>query len=252
VAILLFAGRTFAVTAIALGVGWLMQRQRAQQRALAAANQQLAHYAATTEQLAVSQERNRLARELHDTLAHSLSGVTVQLEAVQALWEVDPTGARTMLDQALRSTRSGLSEARRALHALRAQPLEDVGLALAVRTLAESVATRAGLTLAVTVPKQLDQLAPDVEQCVYRVAQEALTNVARHAEARALQVVLACENGCLLLTIADDGRGFDPSSVNGAHFGLQGLRERAELIGGRLEVESRPQQGTTVRLAIGE
>jgi signal transduction histidine kinase len=123
----ILATRTLSVTTIALGVSWLMKRQREQRQALAAANQKLAQYVATTEQLAVSQERNRLARDLHDTLAHSLSGVSVQLEAVQALWDVNAGAARKMLDQATANTRSGLTEARRALHALRAKPLEDMG-----------------------------------------------------------------------------------------------------------------------------
>lgn len=250
VLLFLFAARTSSVTLVALGVSWLIQRQREQQQALAAANRKLAQFAATTEQLAVSQERNRLARELHDTLAHSLSGVSVQLEAVQALWEVDRSAARTMLDQALRSTRSGLTEARRALLALRAKPLEDFGLALALRSLAESLATRAGLELDLNVHAHLEHLAPDVEQCVYRVAQEALTNVARHADARSLHVALTRDNGHVVLIIADDGRGFDPAAVNGAHYGLKGLRERTEMIGGRLDVDSRPEQGTTVRLEI--
>jgi signal transduction histidine kinase len=246
----LFATRTSSVTIVALIVGWLMARQRAQQQALAAANYTLARYAATTEQLIASQERNRLARELHDTLAHSLSGVTVQLEAVQALWTVDIDAAHTMLDNALRSTRSGLTEARRALQALRASPLEDLGLALAVSTLAESLAARAGLKLDVDVQHHLDHLAPEVEQCVYRVAQEALTNVARHADARSLHVGLTRGSEYLTLRIADDGHGFDPLIVHETHFGLKGLRERAELIGGRLDVDSRPGQGTTVRLDI--
>jgi signal transduction histidine kinase len=244
------AARTLSVTLVALGVGWLMKRQREQRQALAAANQQLAQYAATTEQLAVSQERNRLARDLHDTLAHSLSGVSVQLEAVQALWDVNAEAARKMLDQATANTRSGLTEARRALQALRAKPLEDLGLLLALNTLAESVAARAGLTLDLDVPHQLDQLTPEVEQCIYRVAQEALTNVARHAGARSLRVALTRDNGPLMLTIADDGRGFDPAAVNGMHYGLKGLRERAEMIGASLEVSSRPEQGTSIRLEL--
>lgn len=249
--IFMFAGRTFSVTTMALGVGWLMKRQREQQHALAAANKQLAQYAATTEQLAASQERNRLARELHDTLAHSLSGVTVQLEAVQALWDVNGAAARKMLDQATSTTRSGLTEARRALQALRAKPLEDLGLALAVSHLAESLAARTGLNLDMDVRNHLEHLAPDVEQCVYRVAQEALTNVARHADARSLHVALTHDRAHMILIVADDGRGFDPASVNGAHFGLKGLRERAEMIGGRLDVDSQPRHGTTVRLEIG-
>ena len=246
----ILVARSFSVTLVALGVGWLMNRQRAQRQALAAANQQLARYAATTEQLAVSQERNRLARDLHDTLAHSLSGASVQLEAVQALWDVNADAARRMLDQATATTRNGLTEARRALQALRAKPLEDLGLALAISTLAESVAARTGLKLDLDVHNHLDHLAPEVEQCIYRVAQEALTNVTRHADARSLRVALARDNGPLTLTIADDGRGFDPAAVNGTHYGLKGLRERAEMIGATLEVGSQPQQGTTVHLML--
>ena len=245
-----FAARTVTVTLIALGVAWLLSHQREQKAALALANKRLAQSASTLEQLAASQERNRLARELHDTLAHSLSGVTVQLEAVQALWDVEAANARRILDQALQSTRSGLTEARRALQSLRASPLEDLGLALAVSDLAESVAARANFKLDLDVQSHLENISPEVEQCVYRVVQEALTNVARHAEARLVRVVLTRENGELMLTVADDGHGFDPVTVNGTHYGLRGLRERAEMIGGTLEVDSEPQTGTTVRLMI--
>ena len=245
-----FVARTYSLLVGTLGVGWLMQRQRQQQQALAAANRRLAQLAALAEQLAASQERNRLARELHDTLAHTLSGVSVQLEAVQALWEGDAAAAHTMLEQALASTRAGLTDARRALRALRASPLEELGLARAVSQLAETQAARTGLQLVLAVPPQLDGLAPEVEQCVYRVAQEALTNVGRHAAARTVQVELGCAAGQVRLRIADDGQGFDVAAVDGAHYGVQGLRERAALLGGTLAVESRPGQGTTVRLAL--
>ncbi len=107
------------------------------------ANQRLQQYAATLEELAISRERNRLARELHDTLAHSLSAVTVQLEAVRSLWPKRPDKALEMLERADDTARTGLAEARRALQALRASPLEDLGLALAVRELAENAAEQA-------------------------------------------------------------------------------------------------------------
>ena len=247
---MLVIGRFFAVTGAGLGFAWLIQRQREHRAALAEANQKLAQYAAATEQLAVSQERNRMARELHDTLAHSLSGATVQLEAVQALWDVKPGEARQMLDQALEATQSGLTEARRALHSLRASPLDDLGLTLAIRDMAKSTAARANLRLDLDLQNHIENLAPDVEQCVYRVAQEALTNATRHADAKTLRVTLQHDTSCLTLTVADDGRGFDPAQVNDARFGLKGLHERAEMIGGTLEVDSQPQKGTTVKLSI--
>lgn len=244
--------RLSAVTAVGLGFAWLMKSQREQRAALAEANRKLARYAATTEQLAVSQERNRLARELHDTLAHSLSAVMVQLEAAQSLWEVNAAEARQSLDQAFRAAGNGFSESRRALQSLRATPLEDLGLALAVRELAESTAKRANLTLELDVQNQWENLPPDVEQCVYRVAQEAMTNVVRHAQAKSLRVSLRHDVGALTLTIADDGRGFDPAEVDGRRYGLQGLRERAELVRGTLDVQGRPGSGTSLTLTIKE
>jgi signal transduction histidine kinase len=229
----------------------LMTAQRAQREALARANAQLAHYATTLEQLATSRERNRLARELHDTLAHTLSAVAVQLEATSVLWDNDPAAARAMLERSLTATREGLAEARRAIDALRATPLEDLGLVLAIRNLAESVATRADLALDLQVPDHVGDLSPAVEQVLYRVAHEALSNAARHADARHLTVRLDRVGAQITLTIADDGRGFDTSNPPpDDHYGLRGMRERAEMIGGALEIESRPGQGTTVRLTV--
>ncbi len=247
---MLTMGRFIAVTGVGLGFAWLIKRQREQRAALAEANHRLAQYAAATEQLAASQERNRLARELHDTLAHSLSGATVQLEAVQALWDVQPAKARQMLDQALEATQNGLTEARRALQSLRASPLDDLGLSLAISDMARSTAARTNLRLELDVQNHLKNLEPEVEQCIYRVAQEALTNAARHAGARSLRVALAHDPTSLVLTIADDGRGFDPARVNEARYGLKGLRERAEMIGASLQVDSALQAGTTIRLVV--
>jgi len=249
-ALIIIFTRLVFVASVALGVHWLVNRQRQQRAALVEANRKLAQYAAATEQLAVSQERNRLARELHDTLAHSLSGLTVQLQAIEALWEVDPREARQILDQARRAAQSGLTEARRSLQALRASPLEDLGLGLALRELAKSVAARASLRLDLDVQDHLQNLASEVEQCIYRVAQESLTNVARHADAKSLRVALRFESGALTLTIADDGRGFDPTAVKSARYGLQGLRERAEMVGAVLHVTSSTPEGTLIRLVV--
>jgi two-component system sensor histidine kinase UhpB len=165
-----------------------------------------------------------------------------------------------MLDQSLTATRSGLTETRRALQALRAALLEDLGLVLAVRALAESVAAQTGATLTWRGPDtaqgaaRVENLSPDVEQCVYRVAQESLENVSRHAGAKHLTVQLTPDKGRLTLQVSDVGRGFDLSkaSTNDHRLGLSGMQERAEMIGGILQVESQLGCGTTVRLIVEE
>jgi len=245
--------RTFSFLLVGYMIVRLMASQRQQRQALTQANQQLTHYAAALEQLTTSRERNRMARELHDTLAHSLSGLAVQLEAVKSIWEDDPSGARVMLDQSLAATRSGLTETRRALQALRATPLEDLGLALAVSALADSITRRTGVELDLQIASDLPGLSPDVEQTVYRVAQEALENVARHAGATRVQLCLASgPNGAVDLTVSDNGRGFDPAQPDlDDKFGLSGMRERARVLGGSLAIDTHLGQGTTIRLVCG-
>ena len=236
-------------------LGWLvvrlMKAQREQRHALHEANRKLTHHAATLEQLATTRERNRLARELHDTLAHTLSAVAVQLEAVNVLWDTKPGEAHTRLQRTIEVTRSGLTETRRVLQDLRASPLEDLGLALAIRNLAESTAARYGLKLDLHIADRLGSVTPDIEQAVYRITQEALENVASHAQARNLTVQLSRINSRLALTISDDGKGFDLTAHrNAKRFGIQGMRERAEMIGGVLELETAQGQGTIVMLSI--
>jgi signal transduction histidine kinase len=226
----------------------LVRVQREQRQRLTEANRRLAQHASTVEQLTISRERNRLARELHDTLAHSLSGVAVQLEALDTLLEPGSSEVKALLSKSLLTTRSGLNETRRALQALRAGPLEDLGLALAIRDLAESVAARNNLKLSLDISDQLENLPPELAQGIYRVVQEALENVVRHAQAKNLQVHLSQKSNCLELTISDDGRGFDLKNIDLlAQFGIQGMLERTQMLGGQLEVDSRPERGTTIR-----
>ncbi len=251
--LLLVLIRTLSLLLVGYFIHHLLETQRGQQEALAQANARLIDYADTVEKLAVSRERNRLARELHDTLAHTLSGLTVQLETICAYWEADPPTARQMLDKALVTARSGLEETRRALRALRASPVDDLGLVQALRQLATLVAERAGLELRLTLPTPPLSLRPDIEQAVYRVAQEALTNTARHAQARQVALSLTRNGPTLQLQVQDDGRGFDARHPpERAGLGLQGMRERAALVGGKLTLTSRPGQGTVVTLTIEE
>jgi signal transduction histidine kinase len=126
-----------------------------------------------------------------------------------------------------------------------------MGLALALRDLAEAVAERSGLTLDLHIEENCNDLPIGVEQGIYRMAQEALENISRHAYARCVKVELARRGTNLTFAITDDGRGFDPKTVRAdGHFGLRGMYERAEMIGGRLEVQSELGKGTTIRLQV--
>jgi signal transduction histidine kinase len=239
----------------------LVSVQREQRSALArayeeqaAANERLQQYAATVEDLTISRERNRLARELHDTLAHSLSAVTVQLEAVRSLWQVDPEKARSILDRADESARTGLTEARRALRDLRASPLQDLGLVLALRDLGETAAKRSGASLELHLPKQIvGHLPPVVEQGIYRIAQEALENVVRHAQASAIALTLEQADSALVLVIEDDGLGTTPDKTRGEEgLGIRGMQERARLIDGQLRITASVEGGTRVEMTVPE
>ncbi|PWH16783.1 MAG: hypothetical protein DDG59_08835 [Anaerolineae bacterium] len=226
----------------------LVKAQRSQRAELARTNLRLMRHASTVEQLTLSQERNRLARELHDTLAHTLSALTVQLEALLTAWKAIPEQPRQMLEQMLNSTRAGLDETRRALSALRASPLEEMGLSLALRSLAEDYAERNGWQLTLDLAQQLEGLSAEVEQAYYRIAQEALQNSALHANARHVRLSLRKEAGLLQLQINDDGKGFDPNHLSEEQLGIRGMFERAELIGAKLEIHSEPNQGTLIDL----
>jgi signal transduction histidine kinase len=164
----------------------------------------------------------------------------------------DPEQATALLDHSLRAIREGLTETRRALKELRAKPLEDLGLALAVRTLAESYAGRSDVHLELDIDHDFGDTPAEVQQSVYRIAQEALANVADHAQAQTVRVELKQDRGRIQLIIRDDGCGFDPgSSEHENHYGLLGMRERAEMIDGELSVESQIGKGTQVTFRSG-
>ncbi len=243
--------RTVCLIVVGIFVNQLITRLRSQQASLQTANLKLAHYASTLEDLTISRERNRMSRELHDTVVHTLSGLSVELETAKAYWDVAPDTARSLLDQSLEATRSGLQETRRAIKALRASPLDDLGLIRAIQALADAAALRGRLSVKASLPGCDLVLSPDVEQCVYRIAQEGVENVIHHANARSLVIQLDENRPDVCLLIQDDGIGFDPQvSQTSGHFGLANMRERAALAGGELSIHSQPGQGTTLQLVI--
>ncbi len=266
-AVLITGIQTISLLMVGYMTSELIGRLRRQQRSLEEANAQLRDQASTQVELTISRERNRMARELHDTLAHTLSGLTVQLQTVKAYWAIEPDISQEMLDVALSATRSGLQETRRALKSLRATPLADLGLSLAIQQLAEAAAARANLSLALSIAEPLPHVAPEVSHCLYRVAQEAMANVIYHADARHLSVSAehvniehadiehaSTERGGrgIRLRVADDGIGFEPSEEYPNHWGVAGMHERAQLVGGCLSIESAPGRGTVIQLFIPE
>jgi two-component system, NarL family, sensor kinase len=196
---------------------------------------------------AQAEERNRLAREIHDTIAQDLSAIAFQLEAAEALLDgpVDPDRVRRSVAAALDLTRKGLEETRRSVLDLRAAPLEG-------RTLAVALADLASERNVIFEGSAPTPLPAAVEVGLYRIAQEALQNALHHAEASRILIRLETSPQRVRLTIEDDGRGFVIGEESSAsRFGLIGMRERARLLGGSFELESSPGAGTRVTAEVG-
>lgn len=216
---------------------------------LRATHRQLQDYAARVEELAVAEERNRLAREMHDALGHRLTVAVVQLEGAQRLIPSDPGRAARMIGTVREEVRQALADLRRTVATLRA-PLEaDLPLAQALARLATAFQEATGVTVYLAVPEDLPPLPGKHRQAFYRAAQEALTNVQRHAAARQVWIDLHTEGERITLTVGDDGVGFS-NSGNQAGFGLRGLRERAAQLGGDLYLETRPGGGAQLRICL--
>ena len=207
---------------------------------------------ARSARLGAVEERNRLAREIHDTLAQSLTATTLQLESADALLDAgsSPEKAREPLLRALSLTQSNVEEARRSVLDLRAAPLEGRSLSRALRVLVERWEAETGTAARYRAINGGRPLPPRVEVALYRICQEALTNVARHAEAGRADVQLVATPGQIRLVVEDDGRGFVVSNMPEGRHGLVGMNERAKMLGGRLEIRSNPGAGTRIEATV--
>jgi two-component system, NarL family, sensor histidine kinase UhpB len=187
-------------------------------------------------------ERARIAMGLHDEVGGAMTGVLLQLKRVEA---VVPPERRADLAEAQQSVRDALEEVRRIAQELRPEMLEHLGLVSALTALATTFERRTGIHVERSFARPLPSLAPDVELAVYRVAQESLTNVARHADARTVRLSLDPGRRSVVLRVQDDGRGLDGGPPEGA--GLRGMRERAVTVGAALAVKPSPAGGVEVR-----
>ncbi|MFP5318188.1 MAG: GAF domain-containing protein [Acidimicrobiia bacterium] len=198
-------------------------------------------------------ERARVSRDLHDDIGQALTSVLLGLRLVEGSMAAEPldtADVRRRLEDLRELAADALRRARQLAFDLRPTVLDDVGLLPALERLAADLAARSGLAVEVVsgLPAE-DRLAPEIETVVYRVVQEALTNVVRHAGAGTASVQLVSTERSVRALVEDDGRGFDPSRTEG-HLGLVGMAERAELVGGRLDITSAPGEGTTVMVEV--
>jgi NarL family two-component system sensor histidine kinase YdfH len=225
---------------------------REQAQALAAelekANHQLSEYAAQVEDLTIANERQRLARELHDTLSQGLAGLILQLEAADAhLGNRNHDKAQTIIANAMAQARVTLAEARRAIDDLRQSSQDDLDSALRLEISRFTEATGIPITL------QADPTPPlpdPVKETLIRVVKEALTNIANHANAQNVEIHLTATEENLQLRIQDDGQGFDESAIPAGHYGLLGIKERVRLVNGGFDIQSGIGKGTVLTIEI--
>ena len=201
-------------------------------------------------QVAVLEERQRLSRELHDSVTQALYGISLYTEAAdRALADGDREPAATNLQDIRETTREAMGEMRLLLFELRPPLLHERGLAGALRARLQAVEGRSGLTTEFVTEGE-ERLPPNIEQELYRLAQEALNNVLKHAHATHVTVRMTIEHLRAMLEVADDGIGFEPSLQGAGGLGLGGMRERVQRLGGTLRIDSSPGAGTAVRVEV--
>lgn len=213
------------------------------------AHRQLQEHALRGEEMAVLEERNRLAREMHDTLGHRLTVASVQLEAAERLCPTDAERAAGLVGTVREQVREALAELRATVATLRSPIEADLQLRSALRRLMDHFETVTGLTINRVLPEEMPPLPNSHRQALYRAAQEGLTNIQKHAGASRVWLVLTIGDEAVTLLLGDDGKGASPSSGRGG-FGLQGLRERAEQLGGEVHLDPRQGGGTQLSFRL--
>lgn len=211
---------------------------------------QLTSLAQQAQQSAVLEERNRLAREIHDTLAQVLTGVVVQLQAAEDIHTTDANDRQMHIATARLLAKEGLTEARRSVQALRPQVLEDTDLAGALTNFTARMAIGSGLQVVCQVLGTPVMLPEDVESNLLRIAQEAFTNTLKHAQADAVEIQLSYHTGCVQLRVQDNGQGFDSSLSLAQGYGIVSMRERSQKIGAEITIASQLGQGTTITVTV--
>ncbi|MEO1401001.1 MAG: sensor histidine kinase [Cyanobacteria bacterium J06635_1] len=223
--------------------------ERQSQEDLRRANEQLKRSSREIERLAMAQERSRIAREIHDSLGHSLTALNIQLEGALKLAQRDPVRSQGFLVEAKRLGSVALRDVRQSVAALRVDALQGQSLAVAINTLLENVQQATSLSLRHDIQLPDQELPGPLRVALYRILQEGLTNIVKHANATQVKVQIATHAQTLLLTLEDDGRGFDPAHTS-TGYGLQGIRERTESVGGVFNLDSQPGHGSRLSVSL--
>ena len=201
--------------------------------------------------VAALEERQRLARELHDSVSQALYGIALGARTAQTQLERDPAKLAEPLDYILSLAEAGLSEMRALIFELRPESLQNEGLVAALTKQADAIHARHKINVVTDFGEEPD-ISLDAKEALYRIAQEAMHNIAKHASATHVELSLQTEDGHLKLEVRDNGKGFDPQGEFPGHLGLQSMRERVAYFGGELQITSQPGKGTlvTVQLAL--
>ena len=225
-------------------------REKAQALAteLETANKQLTEYSARVEDLTIASERQRMARELHDTLSQGLAGLILQLEAADAhLANRRHEKAQSIIGNAMEQARVTLANARRVIDDLRQPSLDDLDSALSLEI--SRFANATGIPIHFHADR-IPPLADVVKEALVRAVAEALTNIAHHAQSHNVDVDIRIKDSRLMVTIKDDGVGFDPSSIPSGHYGILGMKERVRLANGRFDVQSEKGNGAVIKIEM--
>jgi signal transduction histidine kinase len=199
------------------------------------------------EQAAITAERNRLARELHDAVTQTLFSANIIADVLPRIWKRNPDEGMQNLEELRQLTRGALAEMRTMLLEMRPESLERVDIKSLLTQLADAFNGRVRVPVNLTIQGDCE-LTHEVKLVFYRVAQEALNNIAKHSGARQVNLRLECQPGQMNLRIKDDGLGFDPNSITSDHLGIAIMRERADSIGAILNIDSQAGEGTTIAL----
>ncbi|MBE9045999.1 sensor histidine kinase [Pleurocapsales cyanobacterium LEGE 10410] len=224
----------------------LSERQIRQK--LANANEQLQKYAQTIEELAIVQERNRIARDIHDSLGHALTSLNIQMQTAVKLWDKEPVQAHSFLTQAQSLGKMAMQEVRKSVSTLREDAREERPLEARIETLVDDYRKGTGLSICTNICS-CDTVTKPVAKTIYRTVQEALTNIFKYAEATEVRIKLKTTSEELCLTVEDNGKGFDPQQKSSG-FGLRGMQERTTSVNGQFQLTTAQGKGCRIKIKI--